>query len=69
MRHLLGHRLTSCQALFQRLDLVPLSPQTDEFRESLHETGKSVDSMYRTLLWLEVAVDNNNKNLKNEDTV
>jgi hypothetical protein len=32
MRHLLGPRPTSCQALFQRLALVQLSPKTDEFR-------------------------------------
>jgi hypothetical protein len=32
MRHLLGPRPTSCQALFQCLALVQLSPQIDEFQ-------------------------------------
>jgi hypothetical protein len=61
-RSLLGNRLTSWNALLQRLASIQLEPGPDEFRWNLHENGLfSVHSMYNALTQPVVPIDNNKK--------
>jgi hypothetical protein len=59
-RDLIGQRLVAWNAFLQRLATVQLSSGPDEFHWNLLKNGEfSVDSMYNTLIHLDVPVDNN----------
>jgi hypothetical protein len=61
-RDLLGPRLTAWNALLQRLDLVQLSPGSDEFHWNLQANGAfPVDSLYKAILQSDIPVDSNKK--------
>jgi hypothetical protein len=61
-RDLIGPRLTSWNALIQRLDSIQLSTGPDEFRWNLHSNGKfSVGSMYKAIIQSDVPINSNKK--------
>jgi hypothetical protein len=61
-QNLLGPRLAAWNALLQCLEVVQLSPGSDEFRWNLNANGAfAVDSLYKAILHSDIPVSTNKK--------